>query len=298
MVKRTLYFGNPAYLSYKNRQLIIDKPDSDDTKSIPVEDIGVMVLDNYQITITHKLIQALQDNLTVIISCNNSHMPASIMLPINGHHVMTERMRKQIDTSLPLKKQLWKQTIEAKIGNQANLLKRLEKDYTRLEWLKERIDPGDPKNTEGRAAAYYWKELFGEDFLRVPEGESPNNILNYSYAIVRAIVARGLVSSGMHPSFGIFHSNRYNMYCLADDIMEPYRPIVDELAYEIHLTGRVNEDLTPEIKRDILQLITKDVIIDGVRSPLMVAVSRTTNSLFECYEGIRRKIIYPEFYES
>ena len=299
MIKRTLYFGNPAYLSFKNKQLVIDKPDQKDGRAtIPVEDIGIIVLDNPQITITHQLIQSLQDNLTAIVSCNQSHLPASLMLPFNGNHVMTERIRTQIEVSLPLKKQLWKQTVECKLNNQATLLTKLNKEASRINWLKDNVDPGDPKNTEGRAAAYYWKELFDDDFLRNPDGGNPNRLLNYAYAIIRAIVARALVSSGMHPTFGLFHSNKYNMYCLADDIMEPYRPFADQLVYKLFNENIIDDNLTPAIKRDILQLLTTDVEIDGKRSPLMVAVSRTTNSLFECYQGTRRKIIYPTFYET
>ncbi|TKG95146.1 type II CRISPR-associated endonuclease Cas1 [Puteibacter caeruleilacunae] len=300
MIKRTVYFGNPAYLSYKNKQLVVDRPGEETNRAtISVEDIAVVVLDNSQITMTHRLLQALQDNLAVVISCDQQHLPASIMLPINGHHVMSERMRKQIDISLPLKRQLWKQTIEAKLRNQAALLERLGKDADRMHWLIDKIDPGDPKNVEGRAAAYYWKELLGNDFVRDRFGEPPNALLNYAYAIIRAIIARALVSSGMHPAFGIFHSNKYNMYCLADDIMEPYRPYADELIYDLYISGKaLSEELTPELKRHILKLISSDVYIDKRKSPLMVATSRTTNSLFECYEGIRRKLLYPIFHET
>jgi CRISPR-associated protein Cas1 len=299
MIKRTIYFGNPAYLSFKNKQLVVTKPDMDDYRvTVPVEDIAILVLDNAQITITHQLIQALQDNTVAIISCDKSHLPASIMLPIAGHHIMTERMRKQIDVSITLKRQLWKQTIEAKVRNQAILLEKLDKDAGRLYYLLDKIEPGDKTNIEGRAAAYYWKELFGVDYLRDRYGEIPNAHLNYAYSIIRAVVARALVSTGLHPSFGLFHSNKYNIYCLADDLMEPYRPFVDELVYNLYINGDITDDfLDTKQKASLLKVAACDVLIDDKRSPLLVAVSRTTNSLFECYDSVKRKILYPSFYD-
>lgn len=299
MIKRTIYFGNPAYLFYKNRQLVVKKPEAGGKyATIPVEDIALVVLDNSQITITHQLVQALQENTAAIISCDNKHLPASIMLPIAGHHVMTERMRKQIDVSLPLKRQLWKQTVEAKLTNQAKVLEYFGKDSNRLYWLIDRLEPGDKTNVEGRAAAYYWKELFGDDYIREREGSCPNMHLNYAYSIIRAIVARALVSSGMHPAFGLYHSNRYNIYCLADDLMEPYRPFVDKLVYDLYIKGGIeSEKLDTNIKATLLKVAACDVLIDKKRSPLMVAASRTTNSLYECYDSIKRKILYPSFYE-
>lgn len=299
MIKRTLYFGNPAYLSLKNKQLVVHKPDMEDYRaSVPVEDIAVVVLDNFQITITNQLIQALQDNTVALISCDRSHLPSSLMLPMGGHHVMTERMRKQIEVSLPLKRQLWKQTIDAKLRNQAALLERFEKNSARMYYLLDKLEPGDTTNVEGRAAAYYWKELFGDSYVRDRYGEMPNAHLNYAYAIVRAVVARALVSSGMHPAFGLFHSNKYNIYCLADDIMEPYRPFVDELVYSMFINGEIyGEELDTKQKASLLKVAAMDVILDGKRSPLLVAVSRTTNSLFECYDSQKRKILYPSFYD-
>ena len=237
MIKRTLYFGNPAYLSLRNSQLVINLPDAngmDDRtghNTIPVEDIGVVVLDHHQITITHGLMEALLANNTAMITCDSSRMPVGLMLPLSGNTTQHERFQAQIDASLPLQKQLWQQTVQAKIENQAYVLKNQRKVIVKnmLVWAND-VKSGDADNLEARAAAYYWANLFSDipDFRRGREGIPPNNLLNYGYAILRAVVARSLVASGLLPTLGIHHHNRYNAYCLADDIMEPYRPFVDK----------------------------------------------------------------------
>lgn len=298
MIKRTLYFGNPAYLHKKDQQLKVVDPENDREKaSVPMEDIAVVVLDNPQLTITHALMADLLDRNVAIISCDSRHMPSGLMLPLDGNHLQTERFRTQIAASEPLLKNLWAQTVKAKIENQASLLKRFSFDNKRLLALVPQIKSGDPDNVEGRAASVYWKLLFEEhDFTRERFGVEPNAQLNYCYAILRAIVARALVSSGMLPTLGIFHRNKYNAYCLADDIMEPYRPFCDELVYGMFLKGEIESDeLTREHKARLLSIASCDVLMDGKKSPLMVAISRTTNSLFECFEGTRRKIVYPAF---
>lgn len=298
MIKRTLYFGNPVYLHKKDMQLkVIDTENKTEKASIPLEDVGVVLLDHPQITITHALISDLNERNVALISCNEKHMPSGLMLPLDGNHVQSERFRVQIDASEPLLKNLWAQTVKAKIENQAALLQRLEIDNKRLLALVPQIKSGDPDNIEGRAAAVYWKLLFYDgDFVRDRFGNEPNSQLNYVYAVLRAIVARALVSSGMLPTLGIFHRNKYNAYCLADDIMEPYRPFCDELVYRMFMENLFDsEEISTAQKAKLLAIATADVMIDGKKSPLMVAMSRTTSSLYECFEGTRRKIVYPEF---
>jgi len=298
MIKRTLYFGNPVYLHKKDMQLkVIDTENKTEKASIPLEDVGVVLLDHPQITITHALISDLNERNVALISCNEKHMPSGLMLPLDGNHVQSERFRVQIDASEPLLKNLWAQTVKAKIENQAALLQRLKIDNKRLLALVPQIKSGDPDNIEGRAAAVYWKLLFYDgDFVRDRFGVEPNSQLNYVYAVLRAIVARALVSSGMLPTLGIFHRNKYNAYCLADDIMEPYRPFCDELVYLMFMENLFDsEEISTAQKAKLLAIATADVMIDGKKSPLMVAMSRTTSSLYECFEGTRRKIVYPEF---
>jgi CRISPR-associated protein Cas1 len=308
MIKRTLYFGNPAYLSVKLSQLEIRLPEvvknytlndifkESAVKRIPIEDIGVVILDHKQITITQATLGALLENNVAVITCDNNRMPAGLVLPLTGNTTQSERFRHQIEASLPLKKQLWQQTIQTKILNQSRVLhlQRGEECGNMEAWAKQ-VKSGDSDNLEGRAAAFYWQTLFGriKGFRRDREGIPPNNLLNYGYAILRAVVARALVGSGLLPSLGIHHHNRYNAYCLADDIMEPYRPYVDRLVAEIVDSGEDISTLTTELKSKLLSIPVLDVVINGKRSPLMIGVGMTTASLYKCYSGEIRKIAYP-----
>ncbi len=308
MIKRTLYFGNPAYLSVRLAQLEVRLPEVEKNstlpnsfkessiKRVPIEDIGVMILDHKQITITQGAMGALLDNNVAVITCDDHRMPSGLMLPLAGNTTQSERFRHQIEASLPLKKQLWQQTIQAKILNQSTVLYRQrDLECGNMEAWAKQVKSGDADNLEGRAAAFYWQNLFGnvKGFHRDREGIPPNNLLNYGYAILRAVVARSLVGSGLLPTMGIHHHNRYNAYCLADDIMEPYRPYVDQLVAEIVDSGVDISKLTNEIKSKLLSIPILDVVINGRRSPLMIGVGMTTASLYKCYSGEIRKIAYP-----
>ena len=296
MIKRTLCFSNPAYLSLKMRQLVFKNPEDESaTRTIPVEDIGIVILDNQQITITQGLMSALLENNCAVISCDSKHLPTGLFLPLCAHTLQNERFRKQLDASLPLKKQLWQQTIEAKIYNQAVVLEFAtgEKHNNMYIW-SDQVKSGDSENIEARAAAYYWKTIFPDDpfFVRGQEEGGANALLNYGYAILRATMARALVGNGLLPTLGIHHHNRYDAYCLADDIMEPYRPYVDRLVLAILHDG-INE-LNKDSKVRLLGLPTMEVLIEGQRRPLMVAVSQTSASLSKCFSGEIRKLAYPE----
>jgi len=301
MIKRTLYFGNPAYLRRQDGQLKVLLPkEKTELASIPIEDIGVMVLDHPQVTLSQSLLSYLIESNVALISCNEKHHPVGLFLPLDGNSVQSERFKVQLDASEPLKKQLWAQTVGAKIENQARLLERFDIDAKRLHALVPQIKSGDSDNVEARAAKIYWGALFENyDFVRERFGDVPNPQLNYAYAIMRACVARALVSSGMLPTLGIFHGNKYNAYCLADDIMEPYRPYCDQVVMQMFYDGELDDEkLTKEQKAKILSILTTDVVFAGKRSPLMVGISRTTSSLYECFAGERRKIVYPEFYDT
>ena len=297
MIKRTLLFSTPAYLSTKNEQLVVSYPEPDkEGKAVPIEDIGMIILEDPQITISNGLMEKLVYNNTAVVNCNKQHLPIGLIMPLNGHTEQNERFRIQLDTSLPLKKNLWQQTVQAKITNQATLLKERGIEVENMLYWSSKVTSGDTQNHEARAAAYYWQHLFGlEGFTRHRGGDPPNNLLNYGYAILRAICARALVSSGLLPTLGIHHANKYNAYCLADDIMEPYRPYVDLIV--CHLVDNFDdlEELTTDLKKELLQLPALDVVIDGKKSPLLVAMSRTTNSLYECFSGANRKIRYPVY---
>lgn len=308
MIKRTLYFGNPAYLSTHLEQLVVRLPQVEKNNtlpdsfkkeaqaSIPIEDIGVVILDHQQIIISQALMAKLLANNTAFITCDNTHLPTGLMLNLSGHTLQATRFKSQLEASQPLLKQLWQQTVKAKIKNQALVLQKLGVESGNLmKWSKDVLS-GDPDNLEARAAAYYWKNIFPQasGFRREREGMPPNNLLNYAYAIVRAIIARSLVGSGLLPTLGIHHHNKYNHYCLADDIMEPYRPFADDLVISLVNEGEDWTELNPLIKKELLTLPSVDVLINSERSPLQVAAQRTTASLARCFEGDGKKILYPE----
>lgn len=309
-MKRTLCFSNPAYLSLTNGQMVVRLPDNKAQDNlpeplrslpikatIPVEDIGVVVLDNKQITLTQALMEALLQNNSAIIHCNAQHLPVGLFLPLDGNSLQSERFRLQIDASLPLKKQLWQQTVQQKIRNQASLLAHVRKEEVgcMMAWATQ-VRSGDPDNLEGRAAAYYWPRLFAQEpsFVRDREGNAPNALLNYGYSIVRSLVAQSLVATGLLPTLGIHHHNRYNAYCLADDIMEPYRPYVDYLVTQLYAQTPSANEITKAVKMDLLTLPTIDVSIGGHTSPMTSAISQTVASLYKCYAGEQRRILYPE----
>lgn len=302
MIKRTLYFGSPAYLSTTLEQLEIKVLDTGENKTVPIEDIGVLILDNQQITITQALMAKLLANNAALITCDSTHHPVGLFLNLDGHTLQSRIFQAQIEASEPLKKQLWQQTVIAKIQNQAAMLSRETAsenlfntpDKLLTNYAKE-VKSGDSENLEAAAAGYYWKRLFPPflNFTRDRVGMPPNNLLNYGYAILRAIVARNLIGSGLLPTLGIHHRNQYNSYCLADDIMEPYRPYVDKVVCEIVSMNGEYLEITPNMKKQLLSIPAMDVMIDGQSSPLMNAVQRTTASLAKCYEGKIRKILYP-----
>lgn len=297
MIKRTLCFSSGAYLSLKDKQLVIELPEdvTKTKKTVPIEDIGVVVLDNPQITITQGVMVSLLENNVAIITCDQRHHPLGLHLCLDGNDIQSERYREQIQATEALKKNLWQQTIIAKIQNQANVLKELGIDTKKMVFWAREVKSGDSENHEARAAAYYWQNLLEQDnaFKRERFGEYPNNFFNYSYSILRAIAARSLVASGLLPTLGIFHKNRYNAYCLADDIMEPYRPYADRVVLETIKKYPEIQEMTKEIKSSLLTLPVVDVKMKNATRPLQIAMGETTASLYQCFSGERRLIKYP-----
>lgn len=295
MLKRTLFFSNSCYLSLKDNQLVIQMKEGLAVKTVPIEDLGFIVLDHPQISFTMKLVEQLNANNVALVFCDSTHMPSSMLLNLESHSLQSELFRAQIDASEPLKKNLWKQTIEAKISNQAAHLEKQGHKAHELRAYAKSVKSGDSENREGLAARIYWSRLVGNGFARDRYGGPPNHLLNYGYILLRSAVARALSGSGLLPTLGIHHHNKYNAFCLADDIMEPYRPFVDQLALRVY--GEYPDELllNKEMKAEMLGLMAGDVWIDGNKRPLMVALSQTTASLSRCFSGESRKIVYPEF---
>lgn len=292
MLKRTLFFSTPMNLLLKDRQLVFYlKEAPNEKRSVPIEDIGYVVLEHQMIHITLPLLNALSENNVVVIFCNDRQFPASMLLNLDSNSTQGESFRAQAGASEPLKKNLWKQTVEAKIRNQAKLLNKLGRDGDLLKPLYMNVKSGDTDNREGVAAKLYWSRLFSRDFVREREGSPPNNLLNYGYTILRAAVARSLMGSGLLPTFGIFHRNRYNAFPLADDIMEPFRPFVDEIVYKLYDSGEA--ELTKDVKSSLLRVLFTDTCFNKITRPLDVGLSVTTASLARCFTGKEKKISYP-----
>lgn len=293
MLKRALFFSTPFCLSLKDNQMVINTKQMPDMKqTVPIEDIGFVVLEHQQISITLPLLNALSDNNVAVVICGENRMPNAMLMNLDSNTTQGESFRAQIDASEPLKKGIWKQVVEAKIRNQAALLNKLGKNGDRLKPYYTNVKSGDTDNREGIAAKIYWNELFGDGFVRNREGVSPNNLLNYGYTLLRAAVARALMGSGLLPALGIFHRNRYNAFPLADDIMEPYRPYVDEIVYHMYVNGIT--ELDKEAKSQLLHILFTDTVFNRVTRPLEVGLTMTTASLAKCYIGTSKKIVYPQ----
>ncbi len=299
MLSRTVHIGNPAKLRLNERQLLVEQ-EGELSGRIPIEDIGLVIVDHPQVTFTAALFRYLSKENVTVLFCDDGHHPSGIYQPYTGHTLMSGHVQAQIDSTRPLRKQLWKQTIEAKIGNQSSLLNRLKVPDRRLDRMAAEVRSGDSSNREATAAALYWKILFQpytEKFRRDRYGGPPNNLLNYGYAILRSTVAKSIVAAGLLPMLGIHHRNSLNAFCLADDLMEPYRPFVDALVIEIleTCTEPAQLELTKHNKQALLQILQRDVVQNDARSPLMVAVERTCISLARCYKGEKRRISYATF---
>lgn len=301
MLKRTLFFESPGHLSLADRQLCFTmRGDENGTvkKTVPVEDIGVIVVENRQITFTAALMQALTENNAVVVFCDDHHLPTAYCSAITGNVTASRVVRAQLSATAAVKNRLWQQTVAAKIRNQAQVMKRRGGDgASRLERLAANVKSGDPENTEGVAARFYFSTVTAlPGFTRSPDGEMPNAALNYGYAVIRAAMARALVGSGLLCVAGIHHHNQYDAFCLADDIMEPYRPFVDEEVFGSP-EDFYGEDLTRDMKRRLLALLAADVMINGMKRPLQNALSYTTASLVRCLLKESERIDYPEFPE-
>lgn len=293
MLKRTLLLENRASVTVKNLQLVIKTETREST--VPIEDIGFVVVDNPEIYISIPAINFLIENNTSLIVCGKNHLPNGMFLNLNSHHIQQEIFRNQIEASLPLKKQLWQLTIVEKIKNQGLLLEKITGKKNQFEFLASKVLSGDTSNMEGVAASQYWKSFFEDGFKRERFGDYPNNFLNYGYAILRAATARALSGSGLLNTLGIHHKSKYNAFALADDIMEPFRPVIDEKVYQI-MQQYEEQELNTQIKSELLQVLTRTVYFKEEKSPLMIALQKTASSLQQCYTGERKKIKYPKLW--
>ena len=281
MLKRTLVFSSPMVLSLKNLQLVVAYKDSPDEKqTIPIEDVGVVLLENQQISITLPLLNSLAESEVQVVICNNKGMPNAMIQSMNSNNLQGETLRNQVACGEVLKKQLWKQVVEAKIKNQAYLLNSIGKDGNVLKPFYSNVRSGDVDNREGIAARIYFQQLFGGNFVRDREELGINSLLNYGYSILRAATCRAIVSSGLLPAIGIYHHHRSNAFPLADDLMEPFRPFVDGVVYD--LAKRKKTELSKDVKGELISVLYADTMYEKIKRPLSVGLSMTTASMVKC----------------
>lgn len=294
MIKQTLIFSNPVSLSLKYNQLEITFKDIGEIITRPIEDIGIVMIENPMVHITIPLLNALANNNVGVVFCDNKFMPNSMLMPLETNTIQQEIYRTQFEASQPTKKRIWKDIIENKIRNQSVLLDKLGLDGNLLKPYYMNVLSGDSDNREGAAAKVYWKQIFGEQFIRNRNGSPPNSLLNYGYTILRAAVSRALLGSGLFPAIGIFHRNRYNAFPLADDVMEPYRPFVDFAVKQIY-DFSANDELNKENKEFLIRVLFSDVKIKKQIRPLQIALSITTASLTKAFKDKKENIVFPTF---
>ncbi len=294
-MKRTIYITNPFNLSNRNRQLVIRSKDNGHETSIPIEDIGILIIESREVTLSSYLLSELASANVAVCVCDDTHHPIGLQLPLSGHNLHGERFRMQLSAGEPLLKQLWATIVKAKIRNQGGVL-----DYYGLESaaLKERLRQlrsGDPGNEEGQAARYYWQTLMAEvpGFYRDRNGPPPNGLFNFGYTIIRTAVARSLVGSGLLPVAGIHHHNRYNAYPLADDLMEPFRPWVDRSVVAIVRQSGPDAPLDKDVKTSLASILTQDAAFEKSTSPLLIAIQQSAAQLARCFETGKVELSFP-----
>ncbi len=295
MITKTLYFGSDGFISAKNEQLVFKKFSDETLHSVPIEEIGIIEIDSAGISISKSVLSKLSEYGAAAIVCDSTHHPCGIYLPLYSNTLHSKRIKVQAGMTLPQKKSAWKAVVKAKILNQYYALKQTGRDVKSILDLSGRVKSGDSDNREGAAASIYWKKIFGnKKFKREREGKYPNNLLNYGYTILRTVIARAIVSSGLHPALGLFHKNQYNPFCLADDLMEPYRPFVDLMVHEIYKENGQADELTPELKARMLIIPQLDTVMSGKTRPLMVAAQKTSISFYQFIENSKGEIKCPE----
>lgn len=291
MIKRIVEIGNPRYLRLKHGQLVVEH-EQQEVGRVPIEDLGVLILDHPAVIYTQAVLVACWEAGVVVVVCDTKHMPTAILMPMDAHNLHTKVLRAQIAASEPTRKRLWQQIVQAKIAAQAKVLLSATGDNSPLPQYTKRVKTGDPENFEAQAARLYWPRLFGKTFRRDPDVEGVNSLLNYGYAIIRAAVARALSGAGLHPALGVHHRNQFNAFCLADDAMEPFRPLVDLRVSELSPEG-IDPILDKTSKARLLDVLTWPVAYGEAKFPLLIALHHYAASIREVLMGEARDVRVP-----
>jgi CRISPR-associated protein Cas1 len=284
----------PARLSVRNRQLVIEGAKGEITMC-PLAEIAVLVTAHPQITVTQAVLAGLSEAGGVCVVCDAKSRPVATMLPLVNHHLQTERLRAQASASLPTKKRLWQQIVRNKIASQAQVLRELHSQDFGLSRLAAQVKSGDRSNVEAVASRRYWRHLFGTAFRRNPDADDQNRFLNYGYAILRAVVSRAITAVGLHPSLGLHHHNRYNPFCLADDLMEPFRPRIDRRVVQIVGTWSPQSELTPEIKLQLLAFLEERYFFEGQSRTVFDVSTRIASSLADVFLRKQKVMALPDW---
>lgn len=284
---------SPAYLRIRNRQLVIERKDADDV-SVPISEVAAVIAAHPQASCSQPVLAELMAAGGAFIVCDDALLPIGLMLPIQANELQTQRIIAQAAAPLPLKKKLWRQIIRRKISAQADLLRDLRGNDRGLSHIAAEVRSGDTTNREAVASRRYWTALFDDpDFRRDRQREDQNRLLNYGYAVLRAVMGRAICAAGLHPSLGVHHHNRENSFCLADDLMEPYRPLIDAAVVE-HLACGLGSELTRTSKQALLECILARYLADGEARTLFEICSRTAASLARAYLKECDKLEYPK----
>ncbi|OOZ39138.1 hypothetical protein BOW53_12870 [Solemya pervernicosa gill symbiont] len=284
-----------CYLKLRHRQLIIER-EGKEVGTVPIEDMSALVIDHPQTLITQAVLSELVQANVMVISSDEKHQPVGLFLPLDSHTTQTERIAAQIDLGAPTRKGLWKQIVKRKVRAQARVLHDVTGSDAGIAQLEKKVRSGDPDNIEAQAARRYWSRLFdSECFKRDRFAEDQNRYLNYGYAVLRALVSRSLCATGLHPSIGIHHKNRYNSYCLADDLMEPYRPLVDLNVWQIVEDHGHDNEMDREIRRRLIEIIKREVVMEGERLTLQGAIQKSAQSLARVMQGYEKLLSLPEY---
>lgn len=292
MSKRIVEVSQRAHLRLHNRQLVVER-EGREPSQVPIEDLGLLLLDSHSITHTQQLLSACWQNNVAVVLCDEKHLPGAMLLPLEGHTLQSRIIAQQIEITEPTRKRLWQSIIQAKIREQARVLESSHKNSAPLPAFVTKVRSGDPENIEAQAARIYWQRLFGESFRRNRASDGINSLLNYGYAILRASVARAIVGAGMHPSVGLHHHNQYDSFCLADDLMEPLRPVVDLRVFEIAGASLDTPELDWPNKQALLEVLNWNCDIGNQHLPLLAALHQYAASLRKVFAGETKILAIP-----
>lgn len=294
MSKRIIEISSDGnYLKVQHKQLTIQREHSQ-ISSVPIEDLAALIIDHPQTRISQVLLADLLTSNVMVVISDRKHQPTGMLLPLQHHVTQTEKFAAQVALAKSRKKQLWKQIVQNKIRQQSWVLKSVSDNDAGLSKLVQKVKSGDSENVEAQAARRYWTRLFTGNFKRDREADDQNRFLNYCYAIVRALTARCLCASGLHPSLGLHHHNRYSAYCLADDMMEPYRAFADIHVYEILKEYPANAELNQEIRMRLLQISEYKIPFNGEMLSIQTSLQKTAQSLARIIAGEPEKLALPD----